>query len=221
MTTIPLLAARAPTVRGAKPTLYARAIVALATIATWLVSAASGVVLWLAPHGPGTRELSTTLDLTRAAWIDVHIIASFLAIGLTLAHLAVMRSGVRAYLRLIFLGRGSSGGGRRRLKPVLIVRALLVTTMVLAIPIVFATGIIPWLAPDVRRAGQQLLLYVLTQREWTDVHTAVAMFAMGIAATHVVLVRFGLYSDLRLLATGQRSAPRRTGNPPATHGSQS
>jgi hypothetical protein len=114
MTTIPLLAARAPTVRGAKPILYARAFVALATIGSWLVSAVSGLVLWLSPHGPGTRYLLTALDLTRSTWIDVHIVASFLAVGLTLIHLTVMRSGVRAYLRLIFLGRGSAGGGRRR-----------------------------------------------------------------------------------------------------------
>ena len=221
MTTIPLLAARAPTVRGAKPILYARAFVALATIGSWLVSAVSGLVLWLSPHGPGTRYLLTALDLTRSTWIDVHIVASFLAVGLTLIHLTVMRSGVRAYLRLIFLGRGSAGGGRRRLKPILVVRALLVTTMVVAIPIVFATGLVPWLAPDVRRAGQQVLLFAITQREWTDIHTAVSMFAMAIAATHVTLVRFGLYSDLRLLATGQRSAPRRAPNPSAIHGSQS
>ena len=221
MTTIPMLAARAPTVRGVKPILYARAFVALATIGSWLVSAASGLVLWLSPHGPGTRYLPTALDLTRSAWIDVHIVASFLAVSLTLIHLTVMRSGVRAYLRLVFLGRGSSGGGRRRLKPILVVRALLVTTMVLAIPIVFATGLVPWLAPDVRRAGQQVLLFVFTQREWTDIHTAVSMFAMGVAATHVILVRFGLYSDLRLLATGQRSAPRRISNSTTAHGSQS
>jgi hypothetical protein len=221
MTTIPLLAARAPTVRGARPILYARALVALAMIGSWLVSATSGLVLWLSPHGPGTRSLATALDLTRSAWIDIHIVASFLALGLTLTHLTVMRSGVRAYLRLVFLGRGSSGGGRRRLKPVLVVRALLVSTMVVAVPIVFASGLVPWLAPDVRRAGQQLLLFAITQREWTDIHTAVSMFAMGIAATHVTLVRFGLYADLRLLATGQRSAPRRLPNPPAVHGRRS
>jgi Domain of unknown function (DUF4405) len=215
MTTIPLLAARAPTVRGVRPILYVRALIALATIGSWLVSAVSGLVLWLSPHGPGTRYLPTALDLTRSNWIDVHVVASFLAVSLTLIHLTVMRSGVRAYLRLVFLGRGSSGGGRRRLKPVLVVRALLVTTMVLAIPIVAASGLIPWLAPDVRRAGQQLLLFAFTQREWTDIHTAVSMFAMAIAVTHVTLVRFGLYSDLRLLATGQRSAPRRSSNPPA------
>lgn len=209
MTTIPLLAARAPAVRGAKPILYARALVALATIASWLVSATSGIVLWLSAHGPGTRSLPTALDLTRAGWIDIHVVASFLAVSLTLVHLTVMRSGVRAYLRLIFLGRRSSGGAARRPKPVLVIRALLVTTMVAAIPLVIASGLVPWLAPDVRRAGQQLLLFAITQREWVDIHTAIAMLAVVVAATHVTLVRFGLFSDLRLLVTGQRSAQRR------------
>lgn len=67
---------------------------------------------------------------------------------------------------------------------------------------------IPWLAPDVRRAGQQVLLLALTKHEWGDVHTAISMGSILVAMTHVVVVRSGLVADVRLLATGQRSAPR-------------
>ena len=87
------------------------------------------------------------------------------------------------------------------------VRALAVVTMVVLVPLALVSGIVPWLAPDVRRAGQQVLLLALTKRDWVDVHTAVTMGAILVATTHVVVVRTGLVADVRLLATGQRSAP--------------
>ena len=88
------------------------------------------------------------------------------------------------------------------------VRALAVVTMVVLVPLAIVSGIVPWLAPDVRRAGQQVLLLALTKRDWVDVHTAVTMGAILVATTHVVVVRTGLVADVRLLLTGQRSAPR-------------
>jgi hypothetical protein len=189
---------------------YVRSVVALSMIATWIVSAASGIALWLALDGRGAYELPAALGLTQHAWTDVHVAASFLAIALTLTHVTVMRRGAVSYARLLLTGRRATATRAvRRPKPIVYLRAAAVVTMLVLVPLGIASGIIPWLAADGRRAGQQLLLFALTKHEWADIHTFVTMAAILVAATHVLVVRAGLAADVRLLATGQRSAPAR------------
>jgi hypothetical protein len=202
-TTLPAAAARAKTI------FYVRSIVALAMVATWALSALSGIALWLAADGWRADQLPSLLGVTRHTWNDVHVVASFLAIALTLTHVAVMRRGAIAHGRLILTGqRSTRGSTARRPKAIVYIRAVAVVAMVALVPVVIASGIIPWLAADGRRAGQQVLLLAVTKHDWTEVHTAVAAAAILVAVTHVVVVRAGLVADVRLLATGQRSAPR-------------
>lgn len=209
MTTMPLAATATPAARRAKAVFYIRSVVAIAMLASWAVSAVSGIALWLAADGQRAFEAPAALGLTKHAWDDLHVAASFLAIGLTLVHVTVMRRGVLAYARLILTGRRrTAGGGSRRPKAIVHVRAVAVVVMVVLVPLAVVSGVIPWLAPDVRRAGQQVLLLGLRKHTWTDVHTAITAGAILIAATHVVVVRAGLAADVRLLLTGQRSAPR-------------
>jgi hypothetical protein len=210
MTAIPLPAASAAAAPRAKAIFYVRSVVALAMIATWVMSAVSGIALWLAADGRAALEAPAALGLTKHTWMDVHVVASLLAIGLTLVHVTVMRRGVLSYLRLVATGRRNPAAPRpaRRPKAVVYARAIAVSVMVGLVPLVILSGLVPWLAPDVRRAGQQLLLLALTKHEWGDVHTAFSMGAILVAMTHVVVVRAGLVTDVRLLVTGQRSAPR-------------
>jgi hypothetical protein len=120
-----------------------------------------------------------------------------------------MRRGVLSYARLVTIGRrNTSTRPARRPRVVVYVRALAVVTMVVVVPVAIVSGVVPWLAPDVRRAGQQILLLALTKRDSVDVHTAVTIGAILVATTHLVVVRAGLMADVRLLATGRRSAPR-------------
>ena len=51
------------------------------------------------------------------------------------------------------------------------------------------TGVVPWLAPEMRRAGQQILLLVLTKHQWVDLHTAVTMGAIAITSSQATLKR--------------------------------
>jgi len=209
MTAIPQSVIPAFAAPRAKSIFYVRSIVAITMIATWAVSALSGIAMWLAPDGRRAFELPAALGLTKHAWDDIHVVASFLAIGLTLVHVTVMRRGVLSYARLVTIGRrNASTRPARRPRAVVYVRALAVVTMVVVVPLAIVSGVVPWLAPDVRRAGQQILLLALTKRDWVDVHTAVTMGAILVATTHLVVVRAGLMADVRLLATGRRSAPR-------------
>jgi hypothetical protein len=138
------------------------------------------------------------------------VAVSAIALGLTVTHLAIMRRGVLAYSRLLATGRRSATGNPvRRTTTNVFVRAILVVAMVSVIPLVAMSGLIPWLAGDGQRSGQQLLLLAITKRGWADVHTAISMAVVVVALTHVAVVRSGLAADVRLLATGQRSSPRR------------
>jgi hypothetical protein len=212
MTALTLDAKTVPINRRAKPIFYVRSVVALAMIATWVVAAVSGITLWLAADGRGAGELPLLFGATKDAWVDIHVAISFLAIALTLTHLTVMRRGVLAYVRLLLTGqRNAAARATRRPKSIVYVRAVLVVAMVSLVPLVIASGIVPWLAAEGQRSGQQLLLFAVTKRGWADIHTAVAIAAIGLAVTHVVVVRAGLVADVRLLATGQRSHPGRVG----------
>jgi len=210
MTALPLTVVSLSTPRQAKSIFYVRAVVAMAMIGAWAVSAASGVVLWLAADGWRAAEIPLLFGATKRTWGDVHVAISILAIVLTLTHLIVMRRGAVAYARLLSTGRRSATTrSRRRPKAIVYVRAIVVVTMLGLVPIVIASGIVPWLATDGRRSGQQLLLFAVTKHGWGDIHTAAAMLAVGLAVAHLTVVRSGLVADVRLLATGQRSKPRR------------
>lgn len=212
MTALALDAKTVPNNRRAKPILYVRSVVALAMIATWLVAATSGITLWLAADGRGAGELPLLLGATKHAWVDIHAAISFLAIALTLTHLTVMRRGVLAYVRLLLTGRrNTTPRATQRPRSIVYVRAALVVAMVGLVPLVIASGIVPWLAAEGQRSGQQLLLFAVTKRGWADIHTAVAVASVGLAVAHVVVARTGLVADVRLLATGRRSHPGHVG----------
>ncbi len=205
MTAITLVTTPATPSRRAKPIFYVRSVVALAMIATWAIAASSGITLWLAADGRGAGELPMLLGATKHAWADIHTAISFLAIALTLAHLTVMRRGILAYARLLLTGqRNPVARSARRPRTIVYVRAIVVVAMVSLVPIVLASGIVPWLAGDGQRSGHQLLLFAVTKRGWTDIHTAAAIGAILLAVTHLVVVRVGLVADVRLLVTGRR-----------------
>jgi hypothetical protein len=204
-----LTTASLPRPARVKPALYGRALVALATIAAWSVAVVGGVVLWSAPRGRGLGDAEVVAGIARGALLDVHVAASFLAVGLTIAHLAFMRRGVIAYLRLLTTGQRRAGPAGRPVARIVIVRALLVAGLLTVVTVVAITGVIPWLGPDGRRSGQQVLALLLTKRSWLDVHLVAGLLVAAIAIGHNLVVRHGLVADLWLLATGQRRVPRR------------
>ena len=210
MTAIPLTATSLSPARRAKANIYVRAVVAMAMIGTWAVTAASGLLLWLAADGRAAGRLPLLFGVSKHSWVDIHSAVAFLAVILTLTHLVFMRRGVLAYARLLVTGqRNATGPSKRRPRAIVFVRAVVVVTMLGLVPVVIASGIVPWLAADGQRSAQQVLLFAVTKSGWTDIHTAVAIAATLLAVSHVVVVRAGLAADVRLLATGQRSMPRR------------
>ena len=68
---------------------YARAVIAIAMMIVWSLVAISGVLLWLAPHGPRSGYRLLLLDLTKRQWGELHTWFSFIALAITVAHLII------------------------------------------------------------------------------------------------------------------------------------
>jgi hypothetical protein len=58
-------------------------------IATWLLVAVTGFLLWAAPEGRRSGQEELWLGLTKNGWSDVHLWVSIAVVLVTVAHLIV------------------------------------------------------------------------------------------------------------------------------------
>lgn len=68
---------------------YARSAVAVLLLAAWPITAASGLLLWLAPEGQRSGQMVLLFDLTKHQWGDVHFWLSITAVSVTLVHVLI------------------------------------------------------------------------------------------------------------------------------------
>jgi hypothetical protein len=59
---------------------------------------------------------------------------------------------------------------KRVIKPKIYARAIIAIALIIAWVLSAFSGLILWLAPEVRRAGQQPLLFGITKENWGEVH---------------------------------------------------
>ena len=85
--------------RPIKAKVYARAVVGIALITTWSLSAFTGFLLWLAPTGPQSGRQPLLLGLTKSEWGDIHFWVSVAAIVVTLVHLVLDWRALRGVIR--------------------------------------------------------------------------------------------------------------------------
>ncbi len=83
---------------------YARAVIAIAMMIVWSLVAVSGVLLWLAPHGPRSGYRLLLLDLTKREWGELHTWFSFIAIAITAAHLIIDWRGLCGCMKYLASG---------------------------------------------------------------------------------------------------------------------
>jgi len=89
----------------------------IVAFAAGLVSAVSGVVLWLMPSGGyrGGRGLvvrPTALGLSHAVWYDVHVWGSLALVVLVLIHLAAHWCWIKKLPRILSKSKRPSSGAR-------------------------------------------------------------------------------------------------------------
>jgi hypothetical protein len=86
--------------RSARGKARIRAIVAVALIALWSLSALTGFVLYAAPTGPRSGWLEVLL-LTKREWGDAHFWVSVAAAVVTVVHLAIDRKALKSVFRFL------------------------------------------------------------------------------------------------------------------------
>lgn len=67
-----------------------RPYLAILLIAVWLLTTATGALLWLvAPEGPRSGREEFFLGLTKSDWSDIHLWVSVAVVAITVTHLAI------------------------------------------------------------------------------------------------------------------------------------
>jgi hypothetical protein len=84
-----------------KPRIYTRAVVAIALITVWILSAVSGFILWLAPEGQQSGQQSLLFGITKQGWGDIHFWISIAAIVITILHIVIDWKALRGVLRYL------------------------------------------------------------------------------------------------------------------------
>ena len=76
-----------------------RAIVAIALLMAWALTAATGWLIWLAPEGPRSGQITLLLGMVKREWGEVHFWVSAVASILTVIHVVVDWRALRGCVR--------------------------------------------------------------------------------------------------------------------------
>jgi hypothetical protein len=85
--------------RHVKIKIYARAIIAIALIFSWLLSAFSGLILWLAPEVRQAGKQPLLFDITKESWGEIHFWICVVVVVVTVAHLIIDWKALRGVIR--------------------------------------------------------------------------------------------------------------------------
>jgi len=89
------------------------------------------------------------------------------------------------------------------------IRAIVVIALIALWSLSVLSGFLLYAAPEGPRSGWVELLFLLTKREWNDVHFWVSAAAAVVTVVHLVIDRKALKSVVRFLVSTERGrAPR-------------
>ena len=85
--------------RPIKPKVYARAIIAIVLITVWVLSAFSGLILWLAPEVRQAGQQTLLFGITKQNWGEIHFWICVTAVVVTIVHLVIDWKALRGVIR--------------------------------------------------------------------------------------------------------------------------
>ena len=94
---------------------------------------------------------------------------------------------------------------KRPIKVKVYARAVVAIMQITVWSLAGLTGLLLWLAPEVRRAGQIPLLFDLTKQEWGDIHFWVCAAALAVTVIHIILDWKALRGVIRYMTSAHRS----------------
>ena len=87
--------------RPLKPKVYARAIIAIALITVWILSAFSGIILWLAPEVRQAGKQLLLFGITKENWGEIHFWICVAVVVVTIVHIIVDWKALRGVIRYL------------------------------------------------------------------------------------------------------------------------
>jgi len=93
---------------------------------------------------------------------------------------------------------------KRAIKPKVYARAIIAIALIVAWLSSAISGLILWLAPDVRQAGQQPLLFGITKNNWGEIHFWICVVVVAVTILHIVVDWKALRGVIRYLTSVHR-----------------
>ena len=93
---------------------------------------------------------------------------------------------------------------KRAIKPKIYARAVIAIALIISWVLSAFSGLILWLAPEVRRAGQQPLLFGITKQNWGEVHFWICVAVVIVTIIHVIIDWRALRGVIRYLTSVHR-----------------
>jgi hypothetical protein len=84
-----------------KVKVYSRAIIAIALIISWSLSAISGLILWLAPEGRRAGQQPLLFNITKESWGEIHFWICVVVVTVTIVHMIIDWKALRGVIRYL------------------------------------------------------------------------------------------------------------------------
>ena len=81
--------------------IYSRAVIAIALIVVWILSAFSGLILWLAPEVRRAGQQPLLFDITKESWGEIHFWICVAVVIVTVVHIIVDWKALRGVIRYL------------------------------------------------------------------------------------------------------------------------
>ncbi|MBN1191497.1 MAG: DUF4405 domain-containing protein [Dehalococcoidales bacterium] len=81
--------------------IYTRAVTAIALISVWVLSAFSGLILWLAPEVRQAGQQPLLFGITKSNWGEIHFWICVAVVIVTLAHIIIDWKALRGVIRYL------------------------------------------------------------------------------------------------------------------------
>ena len=103
--------------------------------------------------------------------------------------------------------------GKRPIKPKIYARAVTAIALIIVWVLSAFSGLILWLAPDVRQAGHQLLLFDITKKNWGEIHFWICVAVVVVTIVHIIIDWEALRGVIRYMTSVHRDTSTRIEQP--------
>lgn len=87
-------------------------------------------------------------------------------------------------------------------------RAITAIALIVSWTLSAFSGLILWLAPEVRQAGQQELLFDITKQSWGEIHFWICIVVVAVTIIHIVIDWKALRGILRYMTSVHRDSSK-------------